>query len=478
MWNYPVENRYDIYSNCGYNVIGTQPDQNPLCYMNEANEHCLENMLNPLIVQNMPENPGNYIGDVLLRDKTNKSVKRDFNECNSQYDYCDSSTEPSTKEENYCELESNRGSKTSDNVNKCEEFSKLSHNYKQAVLYEGSAKNGSDGFNEKESVYQKDKEEIYDNLSPNTTCSTNDMSPEANSHHEVSNNTYDYGNGIYSGLSYDPWNVRNMENASLNQMNSTYFWEPNVMNNVYYNGYNGMGQVPYDDIGFNSSNSGIEPYNITQDPYTLNFMKTAPSTIDLSSTFNVPYGNIYSPNEAFVSPSIKFQPKPYNNFVPFEQNNFFTNKNLDSQHNFFNKSKQFKQNYSKATLNGTQVTKNSNNRMDLVTKTIKGDNQFNSNFIDEDTLEGLIYNGNIKKIDLGSIDFINMSDRTWQALRGAGLFKLGNKGRAVLKSKISKHLKMYPELRMRTSCISGVRRATTRQLFQLAQICQITSHLR
>ncbi|UKJ87766.2 hypothetical protein MACJ_000206 [Theileria orientalis] len=476
MWNYPYDNGFDIYTNCGYNLIGAQPDQNPLCYMNEGNENCLESMLNPVIVQNTAETPGNYIGDLLLRDKTNKSVQRDFNEFNSQYDYCDSSTEPSAKDENYCEPESNRGSKTADNVSKYDEGSKLSHNYKQTGFYQGSAKNCSDDFNEKESVYQKNKEESYDKLSPNTTCSTNDLSPEENLHNEVSNNTYDYS--TYSGLSYDLWNVQNIQNSSLNQMNSTYFWDPNVMNYVYYNGYNGMSQVRYDDIGFNSSNSGIEPYNMTQDPYTLNFMKTAPITIDLSSTFNVPYGNIYSPNEAFVSPSIKFQPKQYNNFVPVEQNNFFMNKNLDSQHNFFNKSKQFKQNYSKAVLNGTHVSNHSNNGMDLVTNAVKGENQFDSKFIDEDTLEGFIYNGNIKKIDLASIDFINMSDRTWQALRGAGLFKLGNKGRAVLKSKISKHLKMYPELRMRTSCISGVRRATTRQLFQLAQICQITSHIR
>nr|PVC52369.1 hypothetical protein MACL_00000917 [Theileria orientalis] len=379
-------------------------------------------------------------------DKTNKSVQRDFNECSNQYDYHDTSTENSTKEDFYCEPDSNKSSKRADNLNDCGDPSKLSHNYKQAGLYEGSPKNGSDYFNEKESADQKDNVESYDKLSPNTTCSTNDLSPEENLHQEVSNNTYDYG--TYSGLSYDPWNVPNMENASLNQMNSTYFWDPSAMNNVYYNGY-GMSQVRYDDVGFNSSNSGVEPYNMTQDPYTLNFMKTAPSTIDLSSTFNVPYGNMFSPNEAFVSPSIKFQQKPYNSFVPVDQNNFFMNKNLDSQNNFFNKSKQFKQNYGKAMSNGTHVGNHLNNRMDLVTNTIKGENQFNLNFIDEDTLERFIYNGNIKKIDLACIDFINMSDRIWQALRGAGLFKLGNKGRAVLKSKISKHLKMYPELRMR-----------------------------
>ncbi|AFZ80346.1 hypothetical protein BEWA_031990 [Theileria equi strain WA] len=96
----------------------------------------------------------------------------------------------------------------------------------------------------------------------------------------------------------------------------------------------------------------------------------------------------------------------------------------------------------------------------------------------DEALENVLYRGNLKKIDLTNIDFIGMSDKLWQTLKGAGMFKLGNKGRAILKSKISKYLKMHPEMRMRAGCISGVRRATTRQLFQLAQICQITSHLK
>ncbi|GIX66206.1 AT hook motif-containing protein, putative [Babesia caballi] len=84
----------------------------------------------------------------------------------------------------------------------------------------------------------------------------------------------------------------------------------------------------------------------------------------------------------------------------------------------------------------------------------------------------------LKGINRNNIDFLRMSDALWQALRSTGMFKLGNKGRAILKSKISKQLKLNPQLRMRAMCISGVRRATTRQLFQLAQICGIKSHLK
>ncbi|GBE59741.1 AT hook motif-containing protein, putative [Babesia ovata] len=83
-----------------------------------------------------------------------------------------------------------------------------------------------------------------------------------------------------------------------------------------------------------------------------------------------------------------------------------------------------------------------------------------------------------KILNRSNIDFLRMSDSLWQTLRSTGMFKLGNKGRAILKSKISKQLKMNPQLRMRALCISGVRRATTRQLFQLAQICGIKSHLK
>ncbi|CDR95857.1 hypothetical protein, conserved [Babesia bigemina] len=83
-----------------------------------------------------------------------------------------------------------------------------------------------------------------------------------------------------------------------------------------------------------------------------------------------------------------------------------------------------------------------------------------------------------KILNRSNIDFLRMSDSLWQSLRSTGMFKLGNKGRAILKSKISKQLKMNPQLRMRALCISGVRRATTRQLFQLAQICGIKSHLK
>ncbi|ORM39680.1 uncharacterized protein BXIN_0116 [Babesia sp. Xinjiang] len=84
----------------------------------------------------------------------------------------------------------------------------------------------------------------------------------------------------------------------------------------------------------------------------------------------------------------------------------------------------------------------------------------------------------LKNLNRNNIDFLRMSESVWQALRTTGMFKLGNKGRAVLKSKISKQLKLNPHLRMRALCISGVRRATTRQLFQLAQICGIKSHLK
>ncbi|KAK1442110.1 hypothetical protein BgAZ_401400 [Babesia gibsoni] len=84
----------------------------------------------------------------------------------------------------------------------------------------------------------------------------------------------------------------------------------------------------------------------------------------------------------------------------------------------------------------------------------------------------------LKNMNRNEIDFLRMSDSLWQTLRSTGMFKLGNKGRAILKSKISKQLKMNPKLRMRALCISGVRRATTRQLFQLAQICGIKSHLK
>ncbi|GFE53693.1 AT hook motif-containing, putative [Babesia ovis] len=84
----------------------------------------------------------------------------------------------------------------------------------------------------------------------------------------------------------------------------------------------------------------------------------------------------------------------------------------------------------------------------------------------------------LKNLNRNNIDFLRMSESVWQALRSTGMFKLGNKGRAVLKSKISKQLKMNPHLRMRALGISGVRRATTRQLFQLAQICGIKSHLK
>ncbi|EDO06848.1 uncharacterized protein BBOV_IV004870 [Babesia bovis T2Bo] len=84
----------------------------------------------------------------------------------------------------------------------------------------------------------------------------------------------------------------------------------------------------------------------------------------------------------------------------------------------------------------------------------------------------------LKSLNRNNIDFLRMSESVWQALRSTGMFKLGNKGRAILKSKISKQLKMNPHLRMRALGISGVRRATTRQLFQLAQICGIKSHLK
>ncbi|KAK2197234.1 hypothetical protein BdWA1_000233 [Babesia duncani] len=85
---------------------------------------------------------------------------------------------------------------------------------------------------------------------------------------------------------------------------------------------------------------------------------------------------------------------------------------------------------------------------------------------------------NINNVNLQDVDFINMSDKTWLTLRGAGMFKLGNKGRAVLKSKISKQLKGNTQMRVRAGQISGVRRATTRQLFQLAQVCGIKSHFK
>lgn len=84
----------------------------------------------------------------------------------------------------------------------------------------------------------------------------------------------------------------------------------------------------------------------------------------------------------------------------------------------------------------------------------------------------------IKNINRCDIDFLKMNDTLWQTLRNTGMFKLGNKGRAVLKSKISKQLKLNPKLRLKALGISGVRRATTRQLYQLAQVCGIKSHLK
>lgn len=48
-----------------------------------------------------------------------------------------------------------------------------------------------------------------------------------------------------------------------------------------------------------------------------------------------------------------------------------------------------------------------------------------------------------------NVDFLRMSEKTWKRYRLSGMFKLGNKGRSQLKSKISKYLKQHPQLRNR-----------------------------
>ncbi|OEH80633.1 at hook motif-containing protein [Cyclospora cayetanensis] len=67
------------------------------------------------------------------------------------------------------------------------------------------------------------------------------------------------------------------------------------------------------------------------------------------------------------------------------------------------------------------------------------------------------------------LSLLNLTENQWQQFRAQGMFKLGDKGRAIIKSRISRQLRVFPHLRKRASSVAGVRCATTKQLFQLAQ---------
>ncbi|CDJ39073.1 AT hook motif-containing protein, putative [Eimeria tenella] len=69
------------------------------------------------------------------------------------------------------------------------------------------------------------------------------------------------------------------------------------------------------------------------------------------------------------------------------------------------------------------------------------------------------------------LSLLNLTEAQWQQFRAQGMFKLGDKGRAIIKSRISRQLRVFPHLRKKASSVAGVRCATTKQLFQLAQIC-------
>ncbi|KEP64723.1 UNVERIFIED_CONTAM: hypothetical protein HHA_201820 [Hammondia hammondi] len=66
---------------------------------------------------------------------------------------------------------------------------------------------------------------------------------------------------------------------------------------------------------------------------------------------------------------------------------------------------------------------------------------------------------------------LDLSDARWRDLRRQGYFRLGDKGRTSIKSRIARELRANPELRAQAAAVSGVRSATTKQLYQLAELC-------
>ncbi|PFH32768.1 hypothetical protein BESB_013800 [Besnoitia besnoiti] len=66
---------------------------------------------------------------------------------------------------------------------------------------------------------------------------------------------------------------------------------------------------------------------------------------------------------------------------------------------------------------------------------------------------------------------VDLSDARWRDLKRQGYFRLGDKGRTSIKSRIARELRANPELRAQAAAVSGVRSATTKQLYQLAELC-------
>nr|CEL66482.1 TPA: AT hook motif-containing protein, putative [Neospora caninum Liverpool] len=66
---------------------------------------------------------------------------------------------------------------------------------------------------------------------------------------------------------------------------------------------------------------------------------------------------------------------------------------------------------------------------------------------------------------------LDLSDARWRDLKRQGYFRLGDKGRTSIKSRIARELRANPELRAQAAAVSGVRSATTKQLYQLAELC-------
>ncbi|EAN33502.1 hypothetical protein TpMuguga_01g00258 [Theileria parva strain Muguga] len=442
MWNYPYENGYDIYSNCEYNLMTMKPNVNSGYGTNMSTEQGLVDPISSTFNGDYGlQNFNSCINEIVPQ---NKSKDDNFTEYVSNFNNLDNYQNDiafPTKGVNYLEKDN------SYNLNGINGQSNDGNNpelfFDPAEQYHTSSKHSLNGKED-----NKKTDESHSNtcslLNPNSPAVENKKNHEQDFNSVVSNSPYNYDS--YTETHYDTWDKSN--DKMVGPMNDTYYWDSNMLNNGYFNGLNGMTMAGYDYMGYNTNNSpNLDQYNMTQDPYTMNYMKNMMNNY-ISNGYNLEYGSISSPNEPFADPYIKYNNKMYNNnFSPY-YNQMPLNANLNVNYNCFNKLPQLKQS-SNPGLEDCNSNNNAVNQFDMLPNNFESVRKPELISLDDEALESFIYNGNIKKIDISNIDFINMSDKVWQALRGAGLFKLGNKGRAILKSKISKYLKMYPELRMR-----------------------------
>ncbi|XP_954468.1 uncharacterized protein TA19675 [Theileria annulata] len=426
MWNYPYDNGYDVYPNCEYDLITMKPNINSGYETNTSAEQGLGNPIsNTFKVEYGVQDFNNCANEIIPQIKCKDE---DFNEFVNNFNNLDNYETDlpfPTKETNYSEKETslnlNGTECKSNDENSPESFSNHTEQY-----YKSSKLSSNGTENNKK---PDESNNTCDVLNSNSPFSENGDNREQDFNQAIPNSPYNYDS--YTETHYGTWDKSN--DKMIGSMNDTYCWDSNMLNSGYFNGLNGMNVMGYDYMGYNANNPpNLDQYNMTQDPYTMNYMKNMMNNY-IFNGYNLEYGSISSPNEPFVDPYIKYNNKMYNNFSPYYNQ-------LPLNSNFKN---------SNSGLDDCSTKNNVVNQYDMLPGNFETVRKPELISIDDDALESFIYNGNIKKIDISNIDFLNMSDKIWQALRGAGLFKLGNKGRAILKSKISKYLKMYPELRMR-----------------------------